>query len=336
MSRLSDFAENLTAEARRSQDRVVVAAVLATGLVLGAVFILIHWYGAAVAILWALACVAAGAAVGFLFGIPNILQDRGPARTDPAHPDQPQQYRQLVNTSLEQISDWLTKILVGLGLTQLERLPRLVQNTAAYMASAMGDGDHQAFAGAVIVYFAVLGFFIGYLSTRLFLSSAFARADRAADEEARAALEQLRLSAPDVRAQVLTEGVGRHPVLKATAAPADDDPQKGKWGGSPRANGRVLTGRVTAVPTGDEWFKVELTVQSEDPAKPLTGEVVFHLHPTCKPCERSVPVAAGVARLEMLAWGAFTVGAEADGGATKLELDLATDLPDAPQEFRQR
>jgi hypothetical protein len=44
---------------------------------------------------------------------------------------------------------------------------------------------------------------------------------------------------------------------------------------------------------------------------------------------------AGVAELSIDAWGAFTVGAVADGGLTRLELDLA-EHPDFPAEFRAR
>lgn len=46
-------------------------------------------------------------------------------------------------------------------------------------------------------------------------------------------------------------------------------------------------------------------------------------------------VVEGAAMIERIAYGAFTVGAEADGGATRLELDLV-DLPDAPELFRSR
>src|SRR5882762_1055624 len=62
-------------------------------------------------LLWALACFVSGAAVGFLFGIPKILQTAnsigGSTTTATA-------YNQQVNTNLVEISDWLTKIIVGL------------------------------------------------------------------------------------------------------------------------------------------------------------------------------------------------------------------------------
>ncbi len=65
--------------------------------------------------LWALAYCAAGFLVGFLFGIPRVLQG------EDVLPGQQPEYRQRVNTNLEQISDWLTKIIVGLGLVELRQ-----------------------------------------------------------------------------------------------------------------------------------------------------------------------------------------------------------------------
>jgi hypothetical protein len=111
------------------------------------------------------------------------------------------------------------------------------------------------------------------------------------------------------------------------------DPQAGRWGGKSSGNDRRLTARVTPSRLRDDWFKVELTVESTNPERPLANSVTFHLHPSfyrsasVRPVERD-----GRARLELLAWGAFTVGAEADGGATQLELNLA-DAPGVPPAF---
>ena len=105
---------------------------------------------------WAL---AAGALTGFLFGIPRTLQ----------RDEAPSGKTQAVNTNLEQISDWLTKILVGVGLTQLQRLPddlwRLGQTFPLNNDPALGI--------ALFLNFVIAGFFCGYLLTRLFLTGAF-------------------------------------------------------------------------------------------------------------------------------------------------------------------
>jgi hypothetical protein len=132
------------------------------------------------AIGWGLAYFAAGFFGGFLFGIPRVLQENAaaPKGTDPAT-NQP--YRQLVNTNLEQISDWLTKIIVGLGLVELRAVPDHLYKAAVWMAQSLGlkPGENAiaSFSCAFIVYFTIVGFLAGYLITRLFLAGAFWRAD---------------------------------------------------------------------------------------------------------------------------------------------------------------
>src|SRR4051794_37330470 len=72
--------------------------------------------GAAVMIgtgaLVAAAAFGIGAIVGFLF---SIQRTRRPSDSQP-------QPRYLPNTNLEDISDWLTKIIVGLGLVELGKI----------------------------------------------------------------------------------------------------------------------------------------------------------------------------------------------------------------------
>ena len=78
-----------------------------------------------------------------------------------------------------------------------------------------------------------------------------------------------------------------------------------------------------------------LVVVSTDARRPLSGQVEFHLHPTFSPSIRTVGVKDGKATLELEGYGAFTVGAKVDGGATRLELDLAK-IAEAPKAFRER
>lgn len=86
-----------------------------------------------------------------------------------------------VNTNLEQISDWLTKILVGVGLVQLGSIIDSVSRLADYVGAPLGDAAAgPAFALSVLVYFFVVGFLLAYLWTRLNLTGAFARAEASA------------------------------------------------------------------------------------------------------------------------------------------------------------
>jgi hypothetical protein len=152
----------------------IIAAFTSAGILLG--FSLV-WYtvGARVqiALLWALACLAIGATVGFMFGIPRVVQPDNNQASDSVT-----QYR--VNSSLEQIADWLTKIIVGLGLIQLTKLPGLLQGLASYIAAGFPDVVHaEVFALALVLYFLVFGFVSAYLMTRVFLVPAFKKADAA-------------------------------------------------------------------------------------------------------------------------------------------------------------
>ena len=138
------------------------------------------------AILWALACLASGDILGFLFGIPRVLQQpdvRPPSNQQPdakstTTSNQETSYRQQVNTNLEQISDWLTKIIVGIGLIELRRLPESLTRLSRFVSTSLGTSPQvEGLAAGIIIYFTILGFLSGYLLTRIYLSGAFRRAD---------------------------------------------------------------------------------------------------------------------------------------------------------------
>lgn len=125
------------------------------------------------------------------------------------------------------------------------------------------------------------------------------------------------------------------PASAKRPVPDPDDPQKGNWGGQSNANGRVLSATVTPTGTKD-LFRVGLRVSRAGASTPaLRGDVRFHLHPSFNQQVVNVTANGDFADLVLIAWGAFTVGVEADNGMTKLELDLA-DLTDAPAVFRSR
>jgi uncharacterized protein YutE (UPF0331/DUF86 family) len=121
------------------------------------------------AAIWALAALSCGWLLGFLFGIPRVQQ--GAAESD-------EPYHQIVNTNLSDISDWLTKIIVGLGLVQMNQIPRQFESLVRFLAGTKHDPGH---VGSILVFFGVSGFLAGYLLTRLFLARAFSEADQSAN-----------------------------------------------------------------------------------------------------------------------------------------------------------
>lgn len=108
------------------------------------------------------------AIVGFLFGIPRQLQIDGA--------DQIAGSGLLVNTNLEQISDWLTKIIVGVGLIEIGRLASGLDSIAESVPLGGRDSAH-AFALGLLIYSLADGFLVGYIWTRLELSAKLALAD---------------------------------------------------------------------------------------------------------------------------------------------------------------
>lgn len=130
------------------------------------------------ALLLSFACLGLGAIIGFLFGIPRVFQND----TNGNNPnDKAKGYVQKINTNLEQISDWLTKIIVGLGLIHLYKIPNTLSNTSTIIAKSItltkNFHEVEIFSNALILYFPCVGFFAGYLITRIILSPAFKDAD---------------------------------------------------------------------------------------------------------------------------------------------------------------
>nr|WP_281721714.1 hypothetical protein [Nitrosomonas nitrosa] len=120
-------------------------------------------------------CTLIGALLGFLFGIPRSLQENrkseGNAEGRPGYG---------ANTNLEQISDWLTKIIVGVGLTQIGELGAALGEIGDAFKTVLGDDFlGKPIAIAIVIYFITAGFLYGYLWTRIFSAGEFSRSDAA-------------------------------------------------------------------------------------------------------------------------------------------------------------
>ncbi|WP_153278131.1 hypothetical protein [Saccharothrix syringae] len=122
------------------------------------------------ALLVAAAATACGALTGFLFGIPRIPEDRaqrGDGTTALS-----------ANTNLEQISDWLTKILVGVGLVQVGAIGDAAGRLVDTIATAFQPAKHATvLAGALVVLPTVLGFLVSYIGARTWLMEMFTEFD---------------------------------------------------------------------------------------------------------------------------------------------------------------
>ena len=81
-----------------------------------------------------------------------------------------------VNTNLEQISDWLTKIIVGVTLVNIDSVAKNLETAASFIGKSLGGAEPESFALAILIYFSTTGLLGSYLLTRLFLQRAFSDA----------------------------------------------------------------------------------------------------------------------------------------------------------------
>jgi hypothetical protein len=147
-----------------------------------------------------------GVLFGFLFGLPRTRQERPDATG-----------LLTTNTNLDQISDWLTKILVGLGLVQLGRLSHGVGKLASSLAPGLGGGSGaKAFATALLIYAAIDGFLMGYLWARIVLSRRF-----------RLAAQDLEVAAAKRTLQTLPSQLALDPKVIAESSARSASPSAG-------------------------------------------------------------------------------------------------------------
>ena len=126
----------------------------------------------------ALASLFSGGFLGFLFGIPKVLQ--GSQEGNKATEE-----KVAGNTNLEQISDWLTKIIVGVSLTQIGTIQKNFSNLAEniakgfenYMNAAIvsgkavvsNSGFAYVYSCSLVIFFCICGFILSYIWARIYL-----------------------------------------------------------------------------------------------------------------------------------------------------------------------
>jgi hypothetical protein len=138
--------------------------------------------------LWAFACLLSGALLGFIFGVPTIISNspgsgQQASTGSPLTKDEIEKNNKIVqaNTNLTQISDWLTKVMVGAGLVQLSKIPHFIKEISTEMAKGIEISIKQIdvdfatlFSGGIIILFSTYGFVFGYLIMRIILTEIFA------------------------------------------------------------------------------------------------------------------------------------------------------------------
>jgi len=111
--------------------------------------------------------------IGFLFGIPRPTVIDESERSKSGY---------IGNDNLLQVSDWITKILLGLGLTQIHQIPDMLQSAAKFVMTST-KVSNEAFIIIILLYFASLGFLFGYLWTRLYFIKMLHASDNDVNQE---------------------------------------------------------------------------------------------------------------------------------------------------------
>ena len=113
--------------------------------------------------------------MGVVFGLPRLRtsESNSPssARGSAEIEDKLQRASLRDNTNLEDVSDWLTKIIIGIGIAQFNKVLTLFWLIAHRVAVGMGPTEriegNEVVAASSILYGAICGFLFYYFWARL-------------------------------------------------------------------------------------------------------------------------------------------------------------------------
>lgn len=121
------------------------------------------------ALLLAGATLFLGGFIGFLFAIPRKISSSDVSLSSTS--------KYMGNDNLVQISDWLTKIIVGIGLTKLYKIPTYLNNLAQHLDIQYPYPNKITVIETIILYFTITGFILAYLWTRLYFGKLLDKAE---------------------------------------------------------------------------------------------------------------------------------------------------------------
>lgn len=154
---------------------IVIAAILVAASISGQVWLgipnFITFFG--MSLLVGAAGFAGGGILGFLFGVPRMRTSEGDGAA--GRPGS----AVVSNTNLEQLSDWLTKILVGVTLVQIHKVNDALILFRDEVDRSLKSGDGSLVGGAgfacslILIGSSIAGFLAAYLKSKTDLMYAF-------------------------------------------------------------------------------------------------------------------------------------------------------------------
>jgi hypothetical protein len=305
-----------------------------------------------------------GCALGFIFAIPKSFQNNQTAQvvSKDGKTDGRSATGYKDNTSIEEISDWITKIIIGLTLTQFGEIKIMLADASAHIAKSLQSAvpqvqggaqiDLYTFSYALIILYAIAGTMSGYLWTRIEFPKILTQKEndietlkykelsegliRSMNDPGNTTIDTASLlkKSSELVQEDLVQVMQK--IIDATPnGPDPDDPQKGRWGGIAVLNNTRLSAEVTSASIPG-LYKVKLIASTID-GTPLLTPVGIVLHDSFEPMLRVLdPKGDKDVFLEVVAYEAFTVGALCNVTSAKeyarLELDL-NQLPNLPKGF---
>jgi tetratricopeptide (TPR) repeat protein len=165
--------------------------------------------------LLSLASFVSGFFLGFLFGIPKRSEEK--------------ESKYHLSSNLVDISDWLTKIIIGLGLVEIKGIPGALSSVGTYIQKATGTEESiKIVSVCCIIYFSIFGLYYGYNYMRLILSSQYKGADDMLLETQRqlsktgAVLQQTKMDNPDTIDHLTKENLEKYDRLLKQSKPEAD------------------------------------------------------------------------------------------------------------------
>jgi len=165
---------------------MIVAVVLLVSMIVVAILLATatHDGGAGVTsfVLFA-AAAAIGAALGFLFGLPRArvadLAGDGTGTAPSPEPVTKASTYYLTNSNLIKVSDWLTTIVIGLGLVNLGKVVPAVRAMGHSLEAPLGSAPYSGAVGVGVLIVGLLaGFILDYLWTSIRVRELLEEAER--------------------------------------------------------------------------------------------------------------------------------------------------------------